>query len=126
MAKNRTIEIDDLKRLADEWLNFSCKPSIKKMKSDEVIDEDKSVKWNREQVAKNNNEYETQVKNLNTEKNSRLQNFKNGCYEYIIQESGVSEDMAKKIYNYVYRLCKSYGLYTAIEEMDVLLDIFRD
>ena len=49
--------------------NMSCIPkNIKKVKPDHVFDENKSVKWNREQVEINNAAYRAEVARLNTEK----------------------------------------------------------
>lgn len=49
--------------------NMSCKPvGMSLVKEGYVFDEDKSVKWNREQVYKNNQKYQDEVKRLNQAK----------------------------------------------------------
>lgn len=126
MSKKSIIYIEDLKELAEDWNRFSCRPTIRKMKIGEVIDENQSVKWNKEQVIKNNDEYERQVKMLNTEKNNRLTKFQELCYSYIIQETGVSMQTAKKIYWYIYQEKHAFGLIEAIASLDDLLEIFKD
>lgn len=122
----RMIHIEDLMELADAWNRFSCKPVRRKMKTGEVIDENKSVKWNRDQVCKNNEEYEQEVKRLNTEKNNLLVKFQSHCCSYIMQETGVSLEKAKKIYLYIYMEKHSYGLHEAITALDDLLVLFKD
>ena len=124
MGKKNVIYFDDLIDALYEWESFSCKPARRKMKSDEIINEDKTVRWNREQVIKNNEEHEKEVKMLNQEKNSKLIKFKELCYSYIIQETNVSIEKAKQIYSYLYN---EYGeLKTIIESLDNLLDLFKD
>ena len=120
------VQIEDLIELADAWNRFSCKPVRRKMKTGEVIDENKSVKWNRDQVCKNNEEYEDEVNRLNTEKNNRLSEFQANCFSYIMQETGVSLERAKKIYWYIYNEKHYYGLYDCIASLDDLLELFKD
>lgn len=49
--------------------NMSCKPvGMSLVEEGYVFDEDKSVKWNREQVSKNNQKYQDEVKKLNQAK----------------------------------------------------------
>lgn len=49
--------------------NMSCKPvGMSLVEEGYVFDEDKSVKWNREQVSKNNQKYQDEVKRLNQAK----------------------------------------------------------
>lgn len=49
--------------------NMSCKPvGMSLVEEGYVFDEDKSVKWNREQVSKNNQKYQEEVKRLNQDK----------------------------------------------------------
>ena len=49
--------------------NMSCKPvGMSLVEEGYVFDEDKSVKWNREQVSKHNQKYQDEVKRLNQAK----------------------------------------------------------
>ena len=64
-------DLYDIKCDLEEMANMSCKPSTTKPKTGDIIDEDKSVKWNREEVVRLQNEYEKEVKELNTAKNKR-------------------------------------------------------
>ena len=48
---------------------MSCVPAgIHKVRADHIFDEERSVRWNREMVEKNNADYQAEVARLNTEK----------------------------------------------------------
>ena len=55
----------DIKRLyemASEYTEFSCKPKNPKYKVGTIIDEDKSVRWNREEIERLNDIHTEEVK----------------------------------------------------------------
>ena len=70
--------IDDLEKMCA----MPCKPTRHRLKPDTVIDEDKSVKWNREEVQRQNDLYEQEVKDLNTKKNK----FRDSLYDEVIEK----------------------------------------
>lgn len=111
--------------MANEYNNFSCKPKNKKYKIGEIIDEDKSVRWNREEVDRRNKLREEEVKRLNTQKNKMLLEWIDAVKLYIIEETNVKKDKADKIYNYLYENYHSYGLSEVLANMDELLDLFK-
>lgn len=65
---------NELNDLHECWLNMSCKPDFKKLNVNYIEDENKSVKWNREFVEKQNLKYEEEVKELNRKKNAAREN----------------------------------------------------
>lgn len=89
---------------------MSCKPSFKKVPGDYVFDEDKSVKWNKEQVQKNNEQYEKEVARLNTAKNKVRDEINADICAFIQEQVGhhLSAKKAKEIWNYVNDHCKTY------------------
>lgn len=121
----KIIKIDELIYLSNQYTDFSCKPSYKKYKEGTIFDEEKSVRWNKEEVEKRNNLYQEEVKKLNRKKNQMYEELVNLIKQYIIQEANVSDERAAKIYNYLYEEYHSYGLTECINHLDDLLDLFE-
>ena len=124
--KVEIIRIDELIFLSNRYTDFSCKPTCKKYKNGTVLDEDKSVKWNREEVVKRNLLYDDEVKRLNRKKNRMYTELVNLIQKYIIQETNVSDKTSTKIWNYLYEEYHSYGLTECINHLDDLLELFID
>lgn len=116
---------ENLYGIAEEYLNFSCRPKNPKYKVGHVINENKSVKWNREEVERLNKKHEDEVKELNRQKNLLHTNLVNSIKEYIISETNVSKERAEKIYNYLYQEYCSYGLKESLTHLDDLLELFK-
>lgn len=119
------MEFENLCEMADEYTCFSCKPKGRKYKNGEVIDEDKSVRWNREEIKKRNELHDEEVKKLNMQKNKMLLEWIDAVKLYIMEETKVKKDKADKIYNYLYMKYHSYGLLELLANMDELLDLFK-
>lgn len=51
---------------------MSCKPDFQRLPKDYITDEDKSVKWNREQVEENHKQYDDAVKNSTLRKTNAV------------------------------------------------------
>lgn len=119
------MDFDKLCDMANEYINFSCKPKNRKYKVGEIIDEDKTVRWNREEVERRNKSHEEEVKELNRKKNEMLFRWVDAVKLYIIEETKVKKDKADEIYNYLYEKYHSYGLLEVLANMDELLDLFK-
>ena len=105
--------MSELRDLFDELRdvdNMNCKPTFKRLKDNEVLDEDKSVRWNKEQVQKNHEDYDREVARLNTLKNKERDNVIFQIYKEIQSNvTGLSEKGAKAIYQYAYEQGHSCG-----------------
>ena len=117
--------LEKLFEMADEYIGFSCKPKSPKYKAGHVFDEDKSVKWNKEQFEKLNKKHDDEVKDLNRQKNLLYTSLVEAIKEYIISETKVSKKKAEKIYDYLYEEYHAYGLMESLRHLDRLLDLFR-
>lgn len=117
----------ELIKIHEKWektINMSCKPAFSKVKENHVFDEDKSVKWNREQVIRNNERYEQEVQRLNTEKNKARDAVYEDIYLYIQKQVGhhLSKEKAKQIWNYIYRRANNnIDALLVVQEMSELL-----
>lgn len=114
--------IDDLERMCA----MSCKPTRHRLKPDTVIDEDKSVKWNREEVQRQNDLYEQEVKELNSKKNRLRDSLYDEIYEKISYELDIPKDKAKPIWAYAYNEGHSYGVHGVVQLVMELIDLFND
>ena len=95
-----------LSEFQDRWNRMekrSCVPAFKKVPKDYVFDEEKSVKWNKEQVEKHNTNYDEAVKRLNTQKNKERDAILEDIYSFIQNEIGhnLSKEKAVAVFNFV-------------------------
>lgn len=105
--------MSELRDLFDELRNvdnMNCKPTFKRLKDNEVLDEDKPVRWNKEQVQKNHEDYDREVARLNTLKNKERDEVLSNIYKEIQSNvTGLGEKGAKAIYRYAYEQGHSCG-----------------
>lgn len=113
----------------DFYSKFSCKPD----KNDypypgktDVIDEDKSVKWNREEVERLRNAYEDRVKELNTCKNLIDHTFERRIIEILAVENDISIAESKKLWSYAYSEGHSDGIYNVINWYNEIVELYLD
>ena len=85
----KAIRIDELTFLSFRYTDFPCKPNCKKYKECTIFDEDKSLKWNREEVVKKNL-FMMKLKKLNRKKNQMYTELVHTIKQYIIQETNVT------------------------------------
>lgn len=119
------MDIERLYEMVDEYTKFSCKPKNPRYKVGTIIDEDKSVRWNREEIDRLNDIHTEEVEELNRKKNLLFLNLKNAAEKYIIEETNVSKKRAEKIFEYIYEEYHSYGIKECFNHLDNLLEIFR-
>lgn len=123
---------------ADIWQKYEAMENMgrnpygfKRVPSNFVFDEDKSVKWNKEKAQKNNDDYDNEVKRLNQEKMKRRNEIYAEIYKVIQEEVGfgISEKKAAKIWEYAYDKGHSEGWYEImvnLEEIEELVKFVLD
>lgn len=126
MSKVKTWEEieDDFNRMNA----MSCKPNFTKLPKGWITDENQSVKWNREQVELNNQNYQKAVKELNAKKNKARDAVYEDIYKKIQDEVGhdISRQSAIKIWNYAYEKGHAYGWIDIKNCLDDIVDLVSD
>lgn len=104
-TKNWQELISDMQRVDA----MSCRPAFARFPNNFITDENKSVKWNREQVVKNHNTYDKEVARLNTEKNKERDKVMQDVYLKIQQElPGLTLKKAKVLFEKIQRITKNH------------------
>ena len=99
---------------------------IKKYGKNHIFDEDKSVKWNREEVEKRNAVYENKRLELQDKRLSSFDTFYQSIIIYVQEELSVSQKKAKKIVEYCWQEKHSYGVNDFLIMVEELIDVFMD
>ena len=126
ISEKMEITWDEIESKFYEVSRMSCKPTdIKKVRGDYIFDEEKSVKWNREQIELNNQEYQKEVARLNSAKNKFRDYVNNLIIEKTQNEIGynISYEKAKAIWDFTYNHYKELGFYEIRTELFDLIEL---
>lgn len=129
MSDKSIMTWNELQSEFDVMRHLSCVPSdIHRVPLNHVFDENKSVKWNKEEATRHNELYQAEVARLNTEKNKRRDAVVSHIVEKIQDEVGhnLSAKKAKAIWDYAYDTSHSYGfevIYATLAELIELADV---
>ena len=104
--------------------HMSCKPTLVKPRANDVIDEEKSVRWNREEVERRILAYEEEVKELNRKKNAYRDELVNEVCKTIKNDiKGISINDARRIWEYAKANNDDWiGTFADIEDLVELID----
>ena len=118
---------EDIQKELDAVTKMPCRPDFKKLPKDYITDEDKSVRWNRDQVELNNKKYQDEVARLNTEKNKARDAAHKEIYKKIQDKvgHGISENAAKKIWDRAYGNSHAYGVMEVLDELKDLIEFVK-
>ena len=118
---------ESLHLLMDEVNHLSCKPGpeFKKVPVGTVIDEEKSVRWNREEVERMREEYTEEVTRLNRERNKKYSEVVDRVIKLISEETGLSDDKARILWEFTYGHHHSYGD-TMFQYLEEYCDLLND
>lgn len=97
-------EWSEIQAAFERMESMPCKPEGIKYPPDYIFDEEKSVKWNREEANRRNQQREEKVKELQRVKNKARDEVMEDIYFAIQHEvgSGISRQDAMKIWAYAY------------------------
>lgn len=127
MAKKKEPKsLYDIQSDFENMQRMSCVPiGIRKVRKDYVFDENQSVKWNKEQVEKNNLAYEKEVARLNTLKNKERDQILEDIYYTIQCEVGhnLSRENAIRLWDWSYELGHSDGIHCVISHLGDIITL---
>lgn len=117
----------EIREMYDKAYAMSTTPGIRLFKKDHVFDEDKSVRWNREAVERNNDRYYAEVAKLQRAREVAIHDATEALREYIKDNSriGFTDEQVTIIYNYLYsRYHHCWSDFMA--SVDETIDMFDD
>lgn len=106
--------------------SMSCKPEkMYRYGRCTIIDVNKSVRWNREEVERRNNVYAEAVKALKIKRNCALAEVYEEVYAYIMMQVGnkCTREQAEMLWDYAWRLKRSTGFQAALDCLDELIEL---
>lgn len=119
---------EDVEAAYNKACCLSCKPdeSFRKVRTGDIIDEERSVRWNREEVERLKQAYDEEVKRLNRVKNSAVQDAIKRVVRLIADEADISEEKAEILWSFVYREHHEYDMFQYFDRYIDLVKQIRE
>ena len=130
---------DAINKLYEIASSISCRPDHNKFPryrdNNAVIDEDKSVKWKREEVERRNKAYNDEVARLNRIRNAEVKKVSDLIIALIAEDVKFSiknkseawyEHAAKIIYREAYVASHSYGMRDVLDKINLYCTIISE
>lgn len=96
----------------------------KTVAANSVIDEDKSVRWNREEVEKANASEKLRVREEKALRSKMDDKLADDIVKVISDESGLSEDKVTLIFDHAYSETRGESIFETISTLDDLVSLF--
>lgn len=109
----------ELEMLARRFIEFEGEELPEKLSDNAIIDEDKSVRWNREEVKKHNENRKAIILENKKQKNQLYEAWKQKVLEEIMKE-GFTTKQAEHIYDFAYDEAGSIGDSTLVGIYDAV------
>ena len=126
-------KLTDIHVILESWemfcKNFSCKPDeteFPKYKHGDVIDEDKSVKWNREEIERCINARTKEVKRLQTLRNKLDNLYEKTVIKILAKEYKISIKEASILWRKAYEDNHSYGITSVYNTFVELAEMYEE
>ncbi len=123
-----TISIEDLKYKWDKVSRFSSRPDPERFPiypKDFVFDEDKSVKWNREERDRANEAVRIEKERLRKVHSDLEEEATDISLKYIMQEAHMNEKQASLLWSYVFEEYHSY-MNDVFSNLDELIELHNE
>lgn len=129
----KKITMDDMRYLIEDshtsynrYNIEAVRPTIKKWPEGYIVDEEQSVKWNREQVAAHNKEVENATKKYYQDLHKGYDNFCADLKQAIQNDYNFNETQADIIMVHLHNDDMYYDLDRAEELCEIVYDIFNN
>lgn len=109
--------------------NFSCKPDRDKFpypKVGSIIDEEKSVKWNREEVERQRNAYLTKVQEINQSRNFVIVNLRDQLAKVLAKENKLTINESKELFTYAFNIDYNNGVRAVVNTYKDLAKMYKN
>lgn len=123
------ITMDDIRDLIEDshtsynrYNVEAIRPTIKKWPEDYIVDEEQSVRWNREQIAAHNKEVDRAKKKYHNDLQAGYNNFLKDLKQAIQNDYNFTEAQANVILDHIY----NDGLYDDFQRAESLCEIAYD
>lgn len=125
--KNITMEdirylIEDSHTSYNRYKVEAIRPNIKKWPEGYILDEEQSVKWNREQIAAHNKEVDKAMKKYHNDLQAGYNNFLKDLKQAIQNDYNFTEAQANVILDHIY----NDGMYDDFQRAESLCEIAYD
>lgn len=117
---------EEIKQKMAFFQAMSCEPEMRRLPGGFITDEEESVKWNREQVEKNHQEYDEEAKRLEWRKAEAKKELYSSIYDFIQAEAGpkLNRAGARKIWEIAYA-SRLYGFSSIQKTLFDLIGLVR-
>mgnify|MGYP003523047451 CR=1 FL=1 len=121
-----TMTMDELRDavLHDDF-NVKYKARPKYVKEGFVFDENKSVKWNRNEVSRVNAEMKENYEAYKVEVEKMRAKEHNAIIQTFASEYNVSNEKVEAAYNYAYSESHSSGMYDVLITLEEVMDLYE-
>lgn len=112
----------------DRAFSISCKPTAKRVPKGYVFDEDKSVRWNAEQVESHNVEIQKEVSEKQKARSLAINKATDAIIALIVDEfyGEINSKQAEVIWNIAYDRGHSGGKYEIEAQLQQFMSAFYD
>lgn len=108
---------------------YSCMPDKEEYpypRTTDIIDEDESVKWNKEEVQRLRRAFENRAEELTRYKNLISSAFEGRIIEILASDNSISVEESQKIWNYAYSEGHSCGIRNVISCYEEFVSVYDD
>lgn len=113
----------------DFLYNFSYEPDRNEFpypKEGTIIDEEKSVKWNREEVERQRNAYLNKIKEINQSRNLIIVHLRDQLAKVLAKENKLNIDESKKLFTYAFNVDYNNGVRAVVNTYKNLAKMYKE